>query len=372
MDKVLITGGAGFVGTNLADRLMRAGARVTVFDNLARRGTERNLEWLRQQHGSRLRFVRGDVRDAADVAAAVRDCDTIFHFAAQVAVTTSLTDPRHDFEVNALGTLNVLEAARQAQRPPAILFTSTNKVYGGLEGVPLLEQPRRWAFADRSAVDENQILDFHSPYGCSKGTADQYVRDYARIYGLKTVVFRMSCIYGPRQFGNEDQGWVAHFLISAARDRPITIYGDGKQVRDILFVEDLVDAFLAARERIDDVAGEVLNIGGGPENTLAIWTEFAPLIRRLTGRLPGVDRGAMRPGDQPIYVSDIRKAEARLGWKPRVGVIAGCGRLYNWIMSNSDLFGLAVPASPGRAARAAATVGAEAFDHYAAKPATAG
>ncbi len=339
MDNILITGGAGFVGTNLADRLLRDGAQVTLFDNLARRGTQHNLDWLRATHGKRLRFVRGDVRDVAALKAAVAGCDTIFHLAAQVAVTTSVDDPRHDFEVNALGTFNVLEAARAQVRPPAVLFTSTNKVYGGLEDVALRETPRRWVFADRPhGIAETQPLDFHSPYGCSKGAADQYVRDYGRIYDIPTVVFRMSCIYGPHQFGNEDQGWVAHFLISAARNQPIMIYGDGKQVRDILFVDDLVAAFMAARRRIGTVAGQVFNIGGGAANTLAIWTEFAPLIRKLTGRVPPVERGATRPGDQAIYISDIRRAQEVLGWTPQVGVAQGCATLYHWIETQPHLF----------------------------------
>jgi len=357
VEQVLITGGAGFIGTNLADRLLRLGVGVTVYDNLARRGAAQNLEWLRAQHGTRLAFIRGDVRDADGVRAAVRACDTVFHFAAQVAVTTSVADPRQDFEVNALGTFNVLEAARQAPRPPAVLFTSTNKVYGGLGGVALVEQPGRWALAARpQGIDESRPLDFHSPYGCSKGAADQYVRDYARIYGLRTVVFRMSCIYGPHQFGNEDQGWVAHFLISAVQNRPIIIYGDGKQVRDILFVEDLVNAFLAARARIERVAGEVFNIGGGPGNTLAVWTEFAPLIQRLTGRLPAVTRSATRPGDQAVYVSDIRKAARLLDWQPRVSVAEGCARLHAWIVAQPDLG----TAPAGRGTPVAASVAAAA------------
>lgn len=366
MEQVLITGGAGFIGTNLADRLLRLGVRVTIYDNLARQGTAQNLDWLRAQHGARLTFIRGDVRDAAGVRAATGECDTVFHFAAQVAVTTSLTDPRRDFEVNALGTLNVLEAARQAPCPPAVFFTSTNKVYGDLAGVALVAQPGRWALAAHpQGIDESRPLDFHSPYGCSKGAADQYVRDYARIYGLRTVVFRMSCIYGPHQFGNEDQGWVAHFLISAVRDRPIIIYGDGKQVRDILFVEDLVNAFLAARARIDRVAGEVFNIGGGPGNTLAVWTEFAPLIQRLAGRLPAVTRGATRPGDQAIYVSDIRKAARLLDWHPRVSITEGCARLHAWIVAQPDLGAGPADRVPSVAASLAAVApGGDGFGGY--------
>lgn len=354
MQNVLITGGAGFVGSNLAQRVLSTGGRVTVYDNLARAGTERNLAWLRDLGGDRLRFVRGDVRDAERLAAllAAVQPNAVFHFAAQVAVTTSVSDPRTDFEVNALGTFNLLEAARRLRRPPAIFFTSTNKVYGGLEDVAVVAQPTRWTFRDRPlGIAETQPLDFHSPYGCSKGTADQYVRDYARIYGLRTVVFRMSCIYGPRQFGNEDQGWVAHFLISALLNRPLTIYGDGKQVRDILFVSDLVNAFAAAYARIDAVAGAVFNIGGGPDNTLAIWSEFAPRIERLTGHLPPIHRAEIRPGDQAVYISDTRKAAARLDWTPTVGVEEGIDRLYHWIRKNRALFGTpAVPAVAGRVA----------------------
>ncbi len=346
MQNVLITGGAGFVGSNLAQRVLGAGGQVTVVDSLVRAGTERNLAWLQHLGGDRLHFVRGDVRDGqllADVLAATQP-DAVFHFAAQVAVTTSVHDPRTDFEVNALGTFNVLEAARRLRRPPPIFFTSTNKVYGGLEDVAVVAGPTRWAFRDRpQGIDESQPLDFHSPYGCSKGAADQYVRDYARIYGLQTVVFRMSCIYGPRQFGNEDQGWVAHFLISALMQRPLTIYGDGKQVRDILFVSDLVDAFQAAYARIDTVAGEVFNIGGGPANTLAIWSEFAPYIQRLAGHLPPLHFAEIRPGDQAVYISDTRKAAAQLGWTPVIGVSEGISRLYSWIRENRTLFGGPAP-----------------------------
>jgi CDP-paratose 2-epimerase len=356
VQNVLITGGAGFVGSNLAQRVLSTGGRITIYDNLARAGTERNLAWLQELGGDRLRFVCGDVRDGARLAEVLATIqpDAVFHFAAQVAVTTSVSDPRTDFEVNALGTFNLLEAARRLRRPPAIFFTSTNKVYGGLDDVAVVAQPSRWTFRDHPlGIAETQPLDFHSPYGCSKGTADQYVRDYARIYGLPTVVFRMSCIYGPRQFGNEDQGWVAHFLISALLKRPLTIYGDGKQVRDILFVSDLVNAFEAAYARIDQVAGEVFNIGGGPDNTLAIWSEFAPHIQRLVGHLPPVQRAEIRPGDQAVYISDTRKAAARLGWTPTVGVAEGISRLYHWIRENRTLFGslATVPAVVGRAAR---------------------
>ena len=332
----LITGGAGFIGSNLADALASDGWVVWIFDLLARPGVERNLAWLQERHGGRIRFIRGDVRDFPAVAEAVRQAEVVFHLAAQVAVTTSLIDPRTDFEINALGTLNVLEAARQARHRPIVLYTSTNKVYGAMEEVPVVEEATRYRYADRPfGIDERQPLDFHSPYGCSKGAADQYVRDYARIYGLPTVVFRMSCIYGPRQFGTEDQGWVAHFVISAMTGRPITIYGDGKQVRDLLFVTDLVAAMRAAVERIDRTAGRVYNIGGGPEHTLSVWHEFAPLLAEILGR--PLDPPAFRPwrpGDQKVYVSDIRKAMRDLDWRPQVGVREGLTRLAEWVREN--------------------------------------
>ena len=332
----LITGGAGFIGSNLADALASDGWVVWIFDLLARPGVERNLAWLQERHGGRIRFIRGDVRDFPAVAEAVRQAEVVFHLAAQVAVTTSLIDPRTDFEINALGTLNVLEAARQARHRPIVLYTSTNKVYGAMEEVPVVEEATRYRYADRPfGIDERQPLDFHSPYGCSKGAADQYVRDYARIYGLPTVVFRMSCIYGPRQFGTEDQGWVAHFVISAMTGRPITIYGDGKQVRDLLFVTDLVAAMRAAVERIDRTAGQVYNIGGGPEHTLSVWHEFAPLLGEILDRpLDPPAFGPWRPGDQKVYVSDIRKAMRDLDWRPQVGVREGLTRLAEWVREN--------------------------------------
>jgi len=332
----LITGGAGFIGSNLADALASDGWVVWIFDLLARPSVERNLAWLQEQHGGRIRFIRGDVRDFPAVAEAVRQAEVVFHLAAQVAVTTSLIDPRTDFEVNALGTLNVLEAARQARHRPVVLYTSTNKVYGAMEEVPVVEEATRYRYADRPfGIDEDQPLDFHSPYGCSKGAADQYVRDYARIYGLPTVVFRASCIYGPRQFGTEDQGWVAHFVISAVAGRPITVYGDGKQVRDLLFITDLVAAMRAAVERIDRTAGQVYNIGGGPEHTLSIWHEFALLLTEILGRPPDPPAfGPWRPGDQKVYISDIRKAMQDLDWRPRVGVREGLTRLAKWVQEN--------------------------------------
>ncbi len=336
--RALVTGGAGFIGTNLAAALAADGWTVHIFDLLARPGTETNLGWLERSFPGRVSFVRGDIRDFRAVSEAVRSADVIFHLAAQVAVTTSLLDPRTDFEVNALGTLNVLEAVRQSGKDRPLVYTSTNKVYGAMTDVPVAEEPTRYRYVDRPwGIDETQPLDFHSPYGCSKGAADQYVRDYARVYGMPTVVFRMSCIYGPHQFGTEDQGWVAHFVISAVAGRPVTIYGDGKQVRDVLFVSDLVAALRAAVDRIRVAAGQVYNIGGGPENTLSIWHEFAPLLAETLGApLPNPAFGPWRTGDQKIYISDIRRAMRDLGWQPRVGVREGLRLLADWVRAHRE------------------------------------
>jgi CDP-paratose 2-epimerase len=242
-------------------------------------------------------------------------------------------------EINAIGTVNVLEAIRLSGRKTPIVFTSTNKVYGRLEDVGTVECESRYEFRDLSlGVSESRPLDFHSPYGCSKGAADQYVRDYSRIYDIPSVVFRMSCIYGPRQFGNEDQGWIAHFMIAAAMNKPITIYGNGKQVRDVLFVEDLVRAFRTAVEKIDITAGQIYNIGGGPENALAVWNEFGGMLEELRGRRVPVEFRDWRPGDQPCYISDVRKAGAEMGWQPRIDKRAGITNLWEWVTSNIALF----------------------------------
>ena len=319
----LITGGAGFIGSNLAQRLLEeTNLRVRLFDNLSRRGVEHNVAWLRSLPGAkRLEIIQGDVRDARAVAEAVRDASEIYHLAAQVAVTTSIGDPQSDFETNALGSLHVLEAARRSARKPFLLFTSTNKVYGSLEAVPVQRTMTRYE-ATRphfQGVAEDESLDFHSPYGCSKGTADQYVRDYARIYGLPTVVFRMSCIAGPRQFGNEDQGWVAHFFYSALAGLPITVYGDGCQVRDVLHVHDLVDAMLAARDHRRTTRGEIYNLGGGPSRSVSV-LEMLQQIEIGVGRPLDLHFAAIRPGDQPLYISDTRKLERDAGWQPRLAL----------------------------------------------------
>jgi CDP-paratose 2-epimerase len=261
------------------------------------------------------------------------------HLAAQVAVTTSVMKPREDFEINALGTFNVLEAARASGRKPIFVYSSTNKVYGGMDDVRIAENDDRYYYADfPNGISEERILDFHSPYGCSKGCGDQYVRDYARIYGLRTVVMRQSCIYGTRQFGVEDQGWVAWFVIAAVTGRPITIYGDGKQVRDILFVEDLLDAYDAAIEHPEISAGQVFNLGGGAEKTISVWKEFFPMLAKLLGKPLEVKWGDWRPGDQKVYISNIGKAEKILKWQPKIGVEEGVRRLFDWVKLNKDLF----------------------------------
>ena len=330
----VITGGAGFVGTNLAHRLLSEGRSVLILDNLSRRGTEENLAWLRGVHGPRAQAKLVDVRDADAVRRAVKPASVVFHLAAQVAVTTSLDDPREDFEVNALGTFNVLEAVRAQREPAPVVFTSTNKVYGGMPDVEVRARGSRCEPVERRwrarGFDEARPLDFHSPYGCSKGAADQYVVDYARIYGLPTVVFRMSCIYGPHQHGTEDQGWVAHFLLAAMRDEPLTIYGDGRQVRDVLFVDDLVNALLLADENPRGLAGRAFNVGGGAANTLSL-LELVERIPRLTGVTPEVRFDDPRPGDQPWYVSDTRAFESATGWRATVGVEEGLERLQAWL-----------------------------------------
>jgi CDP-paratose 2-epimerase len=331
---VLITGGAGFVATNVADRLLRGGCRVRLFDNLSRAGVQENVDWLRAVHGDRVELQVGDVRDCAALRIAVRGVHRVFHFAAQVAVTTSLVDPFLDFDVNARGTLNLLEAIRALEARPSLLFTSTNKVYGQLDDVPLRQQHRRYepeaAAIARLGISETRPLDFHSPYGCSKGAAEQYVLDYARTFDLPAVVFRMSCIYGPHQFGTEDQGWVAHFIIQALKRRPLRLYGDGLQVRDILFVEDLVDAMLLAHANIDRVGGEAFNIGGGPANTVSLM-ELIDLIGETLGHRPGVSIEPWRTADQRYYVSDTTKLGAATGWRPRTSVNEGVRRLLGWL-----------------------------------------
>jgi CDP-paratose 2-epimerase len=335
-----VTGGAGFIGSNYVSRLIERGEKVTVYDNLSRAGAPRNLKWLQDKYGLKsFELVIGDVRDAAQLAVSARNADFILHLAGQVAVTTSVVRPREDFEINAFGTFNVLEAARLNDRSPVFLYASTNKVYGGMDDVKVVERGQRWEYESLPyGAPETQPLDFHSPYGCSKGTGDQYVRDYQRIYGLRSVVLRQSCIYGPRQFGVEDQGWVAWMIIAAQTGKPISIYGDGKQIRDLLHVYDLLDAYDAAIQNIERVQGEVFNLGGGPENTMSIWTEFGPRLEKLLGHTIPVTHGDWRPGDQKVFVADIRKAEKQLGWSPKYSVEKGVKQLFDWVSENKTLF----------------------------------
>jgi CDP-paratose 2-epimerase len=338
-DTVLITGGAGFVGTNLAARLLDAGTRVTLFDNLARAGVEKNLRWLTETYGDRVRAVIGDTRDENALRDALADASHVFHFAAQVAVTSSLDSPLFDFDVNLRGTLNLLEAIRRSEHRPSLVFTSTNKVYGALDDVELEATDTRYRPTDGhlrvNGISEVRPLDFHSPYGCSKGGADQYVLDYTRSFGLIATVLRMSCIYGPHQFGNEDQGWVAHFLIRALDRQPITLYGDGLQVRDILFVDDLVDAMLLCMQRRQAVSGHAFNIGGGPSNTVSL-VELIDRLGKLLGYGPTTAHADSRVGDQRYYVSNTHAFNAATGWRPRVSVQDGLSRLVAWLRAQRE------------------------------------
>jgi len=337
--RYLVTGGAGFIGTNYVARLLERGDEVILYDNLSRVGTPRNVRWLEETYGKdSFQLVVDDVRNASLLTALAADVDVIVHLASQVAVTTSVTHPREDFEINARGTFNVLEAARLSAKNPIVIYSSTNKVYGEMEALKVEEGETSYRYQDLPhGVPESQPLDFHSPYGCSKGAGDQYVRDYHRMYDLPTVVFRQSCIYGPHQFGIEDQGWVAWFVIAAATDRPITIYGDGKQVRDVLYVDDLLDAYDLALDHIDVAAGNIYNIGGGPENTLAIWKEFGPLLERALEKEIPVSWEDWRPGDQRVFIADIRKAKKDLGWSPQIGPEEGIRRLIDWVQVHRDI-----------------------------------
>ncbi|HSV85601.1 MAG TPA: GDP-mannose 4,6-dehydratase [Levilinea sp.] len=336
----LITGGAGFIGSNYVARLIERGEAVVVYDNLSRAGAQRNVDWLRETYGHKsFQLISKDIRSSDDLRQAAAGVDVIVHLAAQVAVTTSVMAPRLDFEINALGTFNVLEAARASGRKPVVLYASTNKVYGGMEEVGVVEAETRYCYASLPmGVSEAQPLDFHSPYGCSKGAGDQYVRDYCRIYDLPTVVLRQSCIYGPRQFGVEDQGWLAWFVIAAVTGKPVSIYGDGKQVRDVLYVGDLLDVYDTCLERINLASGGIYNIGGGPENTISVWAEFGAMLEGSLGRKLPIRKDDWRLGDQRIFVSDIRKAERELGWKPKVGVQQGLELLFEWVKVNRHLF----------------------------------
>jgi CDP-paratose 2-epimerase len=339
--KILITGGAGFVGCNLANHFLNKGYEVTVFDNLSRKGTEKNIEWLKSNHKNKLEFIKNDIRNFDSLVDAVRDKDFIFHTAGQVAVTTSIKNPREDFEINALGTLNVLEAVRKNNSNPFIIFTSTNKVYGNnVNKIPLIKKETRYEFTDskyKNGIPENfpTDADEHTPYGSSKYAADIYVRDFSTIYGLRTVTFRMSCIYGTRQFGNEDQGWVAYFIISSFFNKPMVIYGDGKQVRDILFIDDLVRVFELACQNVKGTNGNVYNIGGGAKNTISL-LELLDLLKNF-GLNPKYKFDDWRPADQKVYISDIKKAN-EFGWIPKITPEIGVKTLLEWVKENKKLF----------------------------------
>lgn len=337
MKKALITGGAGFIGVNLAERLLSCGYWVCIFDNLSRRGSFQNLAFLKKhKFAKNLKFVKGDIRDFGQLASAVRGTDVVFHLASQVAVTTSVVNPREDFEINALGSLNVLEASRLAKMKPVTIFASTNKVYGRLGGFK--EGKTRWWFKKPSrGVSEESPLDFYSPYGCSKGAADQYFRDYFRIYKLPTVVFRQSCVYGPHQMGVEDQGWVAHFGITAMKNRPITIYGDGKQVRDILYVDDLIDVYMGAVAKINLCAGEIYNIGGGVDNAVSL-LEYVDILEEAFGKKIKLMFKQERLGDQKLFVSDNSKLARDLNWRAKVNKEEGIKLLLDWVKINKGLF----------------------------------
>jgi CDP-paratose 2-epimerase len=336
MKKYLLIGGAGFIGVNFADELLKRGDAVTIFDNFSRKGTEINVKWLSSVYKSNLEIVRGDIRnDFSTLKELVEKHDVVHHLAAQVAVTTSTTNPREDFEINALGTFNVLEAIRLSTKKPTLIYASTNKVYGEMENVITVKKENRYEYKDApEGISENQPLDFHSPYGCSKGAGDQYVRDYARIYGLKTVVMRQSCIYGPHQFGVEDQGWVAWFIIATVLNKDITIYGDGKQVRDVLHVRDLFNLWDIA-EKNKKAHGKAYNVGGGSRQSTSL-LEFIAYLEKIKKTKIPLKFSGWRPGDQPIYISDIRKISSELGWSPAIVKEDGFSELYKWVTENKD------------------------------------
>jgi CDP-paratose 2-epimerase len=317
---------------------MEEGKRVLIFDALARPGVEQNLRWLQKQYPKQISVQIADIRNRSALADAVRHATTVYHLGAQVAVTTSITNPIQDFEVNAQGTLNLLEALRGRDKQVPLLFTSTNKVYGDLADVKLSQNATRYypalSHTAKQGINETRSLAFHSPYGCSKGAADQYILDYAHTYGMPAVVFRMSCIYGPRQFGTEDQGWVAHFLIRALQKQPITIYGDGKQVRDILFIDDLVNALQLALKHIDNTAGQAYNIGGGPNNTISL-LELLRHIEQIQATPVIHNFAGWRRGDQRYYVSDTTKFSQTTGWSAQVSIEEGLTRLHRWLQTIS-------------------------------------
>ncbi len=341
MPHLLVTGGAGFIGSHTVRRFLDRGWKVTAFDNLSRIGSNLNLDWLRSHSSStNLTFVEGDVREYDALLPLAAAADAILHAAGQTAVTNSVNNPRHDFEANALGTINLLEAVREnltATHNPVIIYTSTNKVYGAMEEVGTYLDGDRYVYRGLAeGVAETQPLDFHSPYGCSKGTGDQYMRDYSRIYGMRTIVFRQSCIYGVWQFGVEDQGWLAYFTLAAVLGLPITIFGDGMQVRDVLYIDDLVDAYEKVIDQSAITSGQIYNIGGGPTRAITL-LDLIALLGELRGSPLDTTFDDWRPGDQRVYVSNISKMQRDLGWQPAIDVASGVRRLYEWAQANRSL-----------------------------------
>lgn len=338
---VLVIGGAGFIGINTCHYFLNKGDHVVLLDNLSRKGTDLNLELLKkhERYSSHFKFIRADIRkDRTLLQEAVNQADAVFHLAAQVAVTTSITNPQEDFEINAIGTFHVLEAVRQSPQKPHLVYASTNKVYGGLEHLKVIEKKLRYEFETcPQGVDEAEPLDFHSPYGCSKGAADQYVRDYHRIYGLKTTVLRQSCIYGRNQFGIEDQGWVAWFIIAHLLGRKITIYGNGKQVRDILFVDDLVRLYDLVLEHPEKTSGQIFNVGGGVSNSISI-LELLHLLDQLFHFDYAPNYSDWRAGDQPIFISNNQKLKEAIQWEPQFNIQKGLQVLVRWAEQNRATF----------------------------------
>ena len=338
--KILITGGAGFIGINAADYFLKRGFELIILDNFSRKGGKENIEWLKKKHNSNLIVIKVDVRyGQKKLENIIKKVNIVLHLAGQVAVTSSVENPRDDFESNTLGTFNLLEATRLSGSNPIFIYSSTNKVYGGLDDLKIIETESRYKFKNLPiGIPETRALDFHSPYGCSKGAAEQYVRDYARIYGLNTIVFRQSCIYGRRQFGIEDQGWIAWFIIALTLGKKITIFGNGKQVRDLLYIDDLLDAYFMGSKNIEKTRGQIYNIGGGVKNTISIWFELKPVLEKLFKKEINISTLNTRPGDQPIFISDIRKAKKDFGWEPKVDVKMGIEKLYVWIQENKSMF----------------------------------
>ena len=332
MSRILITGGAGFIGSNAANRFAKNGDEVVIYDNYSRPNVKKNIQWLKEVHPN-IQFVEADIKDSKNLEKHIPGCDIVFHLAGQVAVTSSVLDPMEDFETNVRGTLNVLETIRNFSPETALVYSSSNKVYGEPEQIQLTEESEKYDFAEpdhHDGINESQPLDFRSPYGCSKGAAGQYIRDYSRIYGLKTVVLRQSCIYGRRQFGTEDQGWLFHFLKMGIQEEQITIFGNGKQVRDVLYIDDLIDLYELVSKNIDKVSGEIFNVGGGRDNSLSL-LQSLDLIKEIICKELKIKFDKMRPGDQKIYISNNNKLFQTLNWSPKIGYKEGLTKLYAWL-----------------------------------------